>query len=273
MLRFKHLISGLFFLILLIPTSQVFAQTSPTTPRQPRQPRAVKIADAPAVNVQESDVQATQVQNADAQVAETEASSGPNIGLFLRVGGGGDLSFYIHRSHGWNEDDNYGGWFVNVQVGYRPTEKLMVGIDQNFGGIYYLDSRGRDNKDFKFSGSTYITLAGLFGDSTGLGGEIGFGVGLMYDSTEEKDPTRRIFDSETSVMPAFKFMGALTYYLLPWLGIGVDLSYAIGLSVSTAALDRLQEISDPMTGYELEMMNGREYFNTLDLGVHIAFKL
>lgn len=272
MSRFKHFISGIFFLILLIPASQVFAQTSPTVPRQPR---TAKIVNTQPATAQESDAQTTQVQNADVQAVETEVSSGPNIGLFLRVGGGGDLSFYIHRSHGWNEDDNYGGWFVNMQIGYRPTDKLMVGIDQNFGGVYYLDPRGRDNKDFKFSGSTYLTIAGIFGESTGLGGEIGFGVGLMYDSTEEKDPVRRIFDSDTSVMPAFKFMGALTYYLLPWLGIGFDLSYAIGLSVNTAVLDRLQEISDPMTGYELEMSNvkGREYLNTLDLGVHIAFKL
>lgn len=150
----------------------------------------------------------------------------------FRVGGSFSLLAYgdgIQYGHG----DPLVGGGANFEIGLN-FDFFGIYIDQDLAAIRDTGKTQNDMKAAgidkpKFYGATYLMLKGLFNIRI-LTFEADAGIGIMYGKNDPSDCIiPRNNTSEDPAQLAFKFSLGMTFNLIPLIGIGVHVDYALGL--------------------------------------------
>ena len=173
----------------------------------------------------------------------TNAFAVPSSGLDIRVSGTAPIigfSTEIEANDGfgatYEENRHSKDWMVGfnarLSVGYRFS-MLGIYIDQDLAWVKY-NNKEKKEVDPYFLGGTYLTFRLLVPISS-LEFDFGLGLGMMYDNGDDwragtKHPAL-ITDKDGDASPCFAIKLGLefTYFFTDFIGIGIDLDYAIGM--------------------------------------------
>ena len=129
--------------------------------------------------------------------------------------------------------DVMAGFNATLSVGYRFNSYAGAYLEQDLGGHWWTGDTKKLIKDGWFIGGTYIVgrgLIGLLGNSAELDFKIG--IGMMYSDGKKGEAKGPLFpkkNGDPTVAFAMKFGAGFTYYVMPDLGIGVQLDYNLGI--------------------------------------------
>ncbi len=169
------------------------------------------------------------------------------------------------------ETTHYDEWFIggnaNINIGYRVASVLGIYLSQDLGFSKLYDNNDPENT-FSFLGGTYLMAKVMLG-SDNASFNFGFGLGAMYDNT--KDKKYYIIANESRVSFAMKLTLDFTYYIMGFIGIGIDFTYNVGIMEwDNGGRYIYDDYDSSRSGYEYEMQSK---IHQLLPGLHVSFRL
>lgn len=203
----------------------------------------------------------------------TNAFAAPGSGFDIRLSATAPIvNFTTTKESGsgnvtYKDEYDYDEWMVGfngrVSLGYRWSI-LGLYIDQDLGWVKYNNQANKDIDPY-FLGGTYLTVRALIPVSA-LELDFGIGLGAMYSNGDDaRAHTKHMAittDSDGDASPCFAFKLAieLSYFITSSVGIGIDLDYAVGMSITNYHEG----------GYHVEQT---DYIHHFTPGLHLRFVL